>query len=344
MTEHITEEKPMGETNTVAGADPATDVNLGQEYASPDETYEVPEGHRSGFVALVGRPNVGKSTLMNAFMRQKIAAVSARPQTTRTRQLGIITGPDFQIVFQDTPGIIQQPRHRLDEFMLATAVETLEDADVVLWIVDVSEKPGSLDREIAGRLAALPEDTRIVLALNKVDLAPPAEILGLTEAYAALLRRADWVHLSALSGEGVDQLLDKLVANLPEGPRYYPADQTTDVFMRDIAAEFIRAQLMAHLEDEIPYGTAVLVREFKERPNGTIYIGADVFVERTNHKSIVIGAGGNQLKQIGAAARRDLEELVEGKVYLDLWVKVQPDWRRNEHMLRRFGYEKAPEK
>ncbi|MEZ4519954.1 MAG: GTPase Era [Chloroflexota bacterium] len=320
------------------------DPDLGQEFASPDETYETPPDHRSGFVALVGRPNVGKSTLMNALMRQRIAAVSARPQTTRTRQLGIITAPDYQIVFQDTPGIIQQPRHKLDEFMLATALETLEDADIVLWLVDLSENPGRIERDIAGKLAELPESTRVLIALNKVDLVDTADVLSQTEGYTSLLPRAEWLHLSALTNEGIDLLLQKLVDNLPEGPRYYPVEQTTDVFMRDIAAEFIRAQIMAHMEDEIPYGTAVVVREFKERPNGVTYIGADVYVERANHKSMVIGSGGSQLKQIGAAARKDLEELVGGKVYLDLWVKVEPNWRRNEHLLKQFGYQQPTEK
>jgi GTP-binding protein Era len=343
MTDQLPDEALTDETRE-PGDTAAAELDLGVEFTTPDEDYETAEGHRSGYVALVGRPNVGKSTLMNAFMQQKIAAVSARPQTTRTRQLGIITAPEFQIVFQDTPGIIHQPRHKLDEFMLETALETLGDADVVLWLVDVSENPGSLERDIAGRLAALPETSKVIIALNKVDMTAPSDILQKTEAYASLLRGTEWVHVSALTGEGVEQLLQTLVTNLPEGPRYYPAEQTTDVFIRDIAAEFIRAQLMAQLEEEIPYGTAVVVREYKERPNGTIYIGADVYVERANHKSIVIGSGGAQLKAIGAAARKELEELVDGKVFLDLWVKVEPNWRRNEHLLRQFGYQKPPEK
>lgn len=343
MTEEaeIEEPQPEGKAPLVPSGE---EVVVDKAALFADESFEIPEGHKSGFVTIVGRPNVGKSTLMNDFMGQKIAAVSMRPQTTRTRQLGIITAPEYQIIFQDTPGIIQQPRHKLDEFMLESAVETLDDADVVLWLVDLAEAPGSLEREIAARLAALPENTPIILGLNKVDQTSPTDALYQTEAYAALLRRAEWIHLSALSGDGVDALLQKLVESLPEGPRYYPVDQTTDVFIRDIAAELIRAQIMAHLEDEIPYGTAVIVREFKERPNGTIYIGADVFVERTNHKSIMIGAGGAQLKAIGAAARKDLEELVGGKVFLELWVKVEPNWRRNEHLLRQFGYQKLPEK
>jgi len=305
-----------------------------------DETtveYETPAGHRSGFVALVGRPNVGKSTLMNAFMGQKIAAVSHRPQTTRTRQLGIITEPHYQIVFVDTPGIITQPRHELDEFMVQAALETLDDADVVLWLLDLTTRPGEDDRLIAERLVGVGED-KVILGLNKVDATPAADVLRHTEAYTALLPGAAWLHLSATEGQGVVELLERLVAGLPEGPRYYPPEQITDVFERNIAAELIREQLMLQLREEIPYGTAVQVRDFKERDNGTIYISADIFVERDSHKSIVIGAGGAQLKQLGAAAREQIEQLMDAKVFLDLWVKVEPNWRRDPQLLRMFGY------
>lgn len=298
--------------------------------------YETPEGHRSGFVALVGRPNVGKSTLMNAFMRQKIAAVTHRPQTTRTRQLGIITEPGYQMIFIDTPGIIRDPRHQLDEYMVQAAMETLDDADVVLWIVDMSENPGSGDRDIAKLLSE--GERNVILALNKIDAVSPAEALQRTEAYVSLLRSAEWLHVSALTGDGVGELLDKLVAALPEGPRYYPADQITDIYERNIAAEMIREQIMLQLRDEVPYGTAVKVRDFKERDNGDTYVSADIFVERDTHKSIVIGRGGAQLKAIGAAAREQIQELVGGKVFLELWVKVEKDWRRDPNLLRQFGY------
>ncbi|MBK7215717.1 MAG: GTPase Era [Candidatus Promineofilum sp.] len=305
-----------------------------------DETaasYETPEGHRSGFVALVGRPNVGKSTLMNALLRQKIAAVSHRPQTTRTRQLGIITEESYQIVFVDTPGIITQPRHELDEFMVQSALEMLSDADVVLWLLDLTTPPGEDDRLIAERLGGVGVD-KVIMGLNKVDATPAADVLRYTEVYTALLPGAAWLHLSATDGQGVAELLERLVAALPEGPRYYPPEQITDVFERNIAAELIREQLMLQLRDEIPYGTAVQVRDFKERPNGAIYISADIFVERDSHKSIVIGAGGAQLKQLGAAAREQIEQLMDAKVFLELWVKVEPNWRRNPGLLRLFGY------
>ena len=300
-------------------------------------SYETPEGHRSGFVALVGRPNVGKSTLMNALLRQKIAAVSHRPQTTRTRQLGIVTEESYQIVFVDTPGIITQPRHELDEFMVQSALEMLSDADVVLWLLDLTTPPGEDDRLIAERLGGVGVD-KVIMGLNKVDATPAADVLRYTEVYTALLPGAAWLHLSATDGQGVAELLERLVAALPEGPRYYPPEQITDVFERNIAAELIREQLMLQLRDEIPYGTAVQVRDFKERPNGAIYISADIFVERDSHKSIVIGAGGAQLKQLGAAAREQIEQLMDAKVFLELWVKVEPNWRRNPGLLRLFGY------
>ena len=312
------------------------DVIEEQDNTQDESQYETPEGHRSGFVALVGRPNVGKSTLINAFMRQKIAAVTPRPQTTRTRQLGIITEPDYQMIFIDTPGIIRDPRHPLDEYMVQSALETLGDADVVLWLVDMTENPGAADRDIAALLAE--GDRRVILALNKIDAVGPAEALHRTEAYVSLLRSAEWLHLSALKGLGVGELLDKLAAALPEGPRYYPADQITDIYERNIAAELIREQIMLQLRDEVPYGTAVKVRDFKERDNGSTYVSADIYVERDTHKSIIIGKGGAQLKAIGAAAREQIEQLVGGKVFLELWVKVEKDWRRDPNLLRQFGY------
>ena len=332
MTEQNTGGAPGGEP-----AGPLPDTSGVPAAAQVDgAAYETPEGHRSGFVALVGRPNVGKSSLMNAFMRQKIAAVTHRPQTTRTRQLGIITEPGYQMIFIDTPGVIREPRHPLDEFMVRSALETLDDADVVLWLADMSQQPADGDRRIAELLAQ--GERHVILALNKIDLVAPAGALQRTEAYVSLLRSAEWLHLSALRGDGVADLLDRLVAALPEGPRYYPADQITDIFERNIAAELIREQLMLQLHDEIPYGTAVRVRDFKERANGTTYVSADIFVERESHKSIVIGKQGAQLKALGASAREQIEQLVDGKVFLELWVKVEPNWRRDPNLLRQFGY------
>lgn len=298
---------------------------------------EEPEGHKSGFVTVVGRPNVGKSTLINAFLGQKIAIVTPRPQTTRIRQLGILTEPDYQMVFVDTPGMMK-PRHKLDEFMVETAVDALNDADVVLWLVDGSEKPGPGDRAIVAHLAKLDENVRLVLGINKGDMLSMEQVLPHTEAYRELVPAANWILFSALHGNGRDELLQMLVEALPEGPRYYPADQVTDLYLRDIVAELIREQIMLQMRDEIPYGVAVQTDQYKERENGVTYIGANIFIERDSHKRILIGAKGAQLRQIGSAARQEIESFLEGKVFLDLWVKVEPKWRRNERALKRFGY------
>jgi GTP-binding protein Era len=305
------------------------------------EETEVPEGFKSGFVALVGRPNVGKSTLMNAFMQQKIAIVTPRPQTTRTRQLGIITEPDYQMIFVDTPGIIREPRHKLDEYMVGAAEEMLSDADVVLWLVDSSEPPGPEDEDIAAKLRALGNESRVILGINKLDALSAVEVLPRSEAYRALLPDAEWIMFSAQTQAGLPELLQMLVDALPEGPMYYPPEQITDAFLRDIAAEMIREQIMLQLRDEVPYGTAVQIVEFKERPNETTYISANIFVEREPHKRIIIGSKGSQLREIGAAARKEIEAMLEDKVFLDLWVKVEPRWRRDEKALKRFGYSTA---
>ena len=302
---------------------------------------ETPEGFKSGFVALVGRPNVGKSTLMNAFLQQKIAIVTPRPQTTRTCQLGIITEVHYQMIFIDTPGIMKKPRHKLDEFMLETAVDTLTDADVVLWLVDGSEPPGPEDQAIAAKLQSIKNQTPVILGMNKIDRLSPANVLPRSEAYSSLLPDAGWILFSALRQDGLPELLQMLINALPEGPLFYPPDQITDAFLRDIAAEMIREQIMLQLREEIPYSTAVQVQEFKERANGTTYISANIIVDRDNHKRIIIGHNGDQLRKIGTAARKEIEDMLEGKVFLELWVKVQPKWRRDENTLRRLGYSSA---
>ncbi|MFL7840584.1 MAG: GTPase Era [Candidatus Promineifilaceae bacterium] len=299
---------------------------------------DIPQGFKSGFVALAGRPNVGKSTLMNALMRQKIAIVTPRPQTTRTRQLGIITEPDYQMIFVDTPGIIKEPRHKLDEYMLGVAVEMLADADVVLWLVDSSEDPGPGDQAIAETLQALGDQSQVILGINKLDALPADQVLPRSEAYRALLPDADWIMFSAASGAGLPELLEMLKEALPEGPMYYPLEQITDVYLRDIAAEMIREQLMLQLRDEVPYGTAVQVLDFKERSGEPTYISANIFVERDSHKGIIIGKKGSQLRKIGEAARKEIEAMLDEKVYLELWVKVEPQWRRDENALKRLGY------
>jgi len=305
------------------------------------ETWEeTPAGHKAGFVSFVGRPNAGKSTLFNAFMQQKLAIVTPSPQTTRIRQLGIVTQPDYQVIFMDTPGLIK-PRHKLDEFMVGVATEALNDADVVVWLVDATEPPGAGDQIISQQLAALGEHVPVILAMNKADRLSAEDVLPRTEAFRALLPKAPWILFSAARGNGRDELWQMIIAALPEGPRYYPADQITDLFVRDLAAELIREQIMLPLRDEVPYGTAVVVQEFKERENGVIYVSANIYVERDAHKRILIGAKGQPLQHIGAEARKEIEALTESKVYLDLWVKVEPKWRRDEKALRRLGYRNA---
>jgi len=297
----------------------------------------LPENYKSGFVAVVGRPNMGKSTLINAFLQEKIAIVTPRPQTTRTKQLGILTTDTYQMVFIDTPGIMK-PRHKLDEYMVETASESLEDADVILWLVDASEGLGTGDQVIAAQLKPFVEKTPIILGMNKSDLLSPDDVLPRTQAYSDLLPEAKWILFSAEKGNGRSELLQLLVDALPQGPRYYPADQVTDTYLRDIAAELVREQIMLQLREEIPYSVAVQIQDYKERENGITYISANIFVERPNHKQIIIGTKGSQLRKIGAAARKEIETMIEGKVYLELWIKVEPKWRRNENVLRRLGY------
>jgi GTP-binding protein Era len=299
--------------------------------------FDVPEGHKSGIVAVVGRPNVGKSTLINAFLQQKIAIVTPRPQTTRLRQLGIITQSDCQIILVDTPGMMK-PRHKLDEFMMETAVEVLEDADVIVWLVDSTDSPGPGDREIAKRLSALGKEALVIMGMNKSDMLSHHDVLPRTEAYRSLLPGAKWILFSAAVGDGRDELLQMIIDGLPEGPRLYPADQVTDTYVRDLAAELIREQVMLQLRDEIPYGVAVKVDEYKERASDLIYIHATIYVERSAHKRILIGAKGAQMRRLGKAARQEIESMIERKVYLELWVKVEPKWRKNTRALKRLGY------
>lgn len=298
---------------------------------------ELPPDHRAGFVAVIGRPNVGKSTLINAWLGQKIAIVSPKPQTTRNRLLGILTRPDAQVIFVDTPGI-HRPQHKLGEFMVETAVRAIPDADVILWLVDVSVKPTPEDQQIAELLAQKAAGRAVILALNKMDLLQPQDVVPHSEAYLAMVEESDWLLISATRGDNRDDLLEKVIAHLSPGPRYYPPDQVTDQQERFIAAELVREQVLHHTHQEVPHAVAVVVQEFKRRSQDMTYISANIYVERESQKKILLGAGGQVIKRIGQAARQEIEQLVGTRVYLDLWVKVRPQWRKKEPELRRLGY------
>jgi GTP-binding protein Era len=310
------------------------------------DPYAVPEGHKSGFVAVIGRPNVGKSTLMNRFVGEKVAIVSSKPQTTRSRILGILTREAFQIIFVDTPGI-HRPFHALGEIMVNTATSVIPDADVVLFMVDVAVMPREEDWMIADLLekqAGAP----IILVLNKMDLLPPEKVEAHTEAYWDLAPFHDeWMMTIATGstqspeGANLGALLERIVAALPEGPRYYPREYITDQTEREIVAELIREQVLCHTYHEVPHSVAVVIEEFAERDKDVTYIAANVFVERESQKGIIIGRGGRMIRRIGSDAREAVERLVGGKVYLDLWVKVREGWRGDERELRRLGFERS---
>jgi len=311
-------------------------------HALPDETTSglvlptTPPDFRSGFVAVVGRPNVGKSTLMNAWLGQKVAIVSPKPQTTRHRLLGIYTDDRAQVIFMDTPGI-HQPRHLLGKAMVETATRTLKDADVVLCVVDVSEAPTPEDTLVIEAIRRHAHGRPVILALNKIDLLPAGESPH-TSAYVEMVHPTAWLTVSATRGDRRDELLQCVIEHLPVGPAYYPPDQVTDQTERFLVAELIREAALHHLHQEVPYALAVVTDEFSERDAHTTYISATLYVERDSQKRIVIGQDGQMLKAIGQSARREIEQLLGRHVYLDLWVKVWPKWRKNEADLRRLGY------
>ncbi len=314
---------------------------------------ELPEDHRSGFVAVIGRPNVGKSTLLNRLLGQKIAITSDKPQTTRDQILGIRSEEDAQYIFLDTPGI-HRPKHKLGEHMVQIAEETItDDADVVLWLVDVTVPPTAEDQMIAERLRTLSTKSPLpflILGLNKFDgwqedgvtLAErSAEYTSLLQGIRSIGSTGAFPYypISAIDGRGVEELLAALRSALPPGPQYYPADQVTDLNLRFLVGELVREQVLNLLHQEVPHSVAVGVTEFEERGPQLTYIAATIYVERATQKGIVLGSGGSMIKQIGKMARPQIEEMVGTKVYLELWVKVWDKWRRRENLLRRLGYD-----
>lgn len=292
---------------------------------------------KAGYAALIGRPNVGKSTLMNRLIGQKIAAVSPRPQTTRNRQLGILTSEDAQIVFMDTPGI-HEPIHKLGEYMNKVAEATLRDADVLLWMVDGSTVPNAEDERAAARIAGLKRGPVTFLLLNKSDTADGGDREAIERSYQSLLPHAQPIWISAANGSNCDKLVHMLIDALPEGEPIFDEESVTDAYERDIAAELIREAALKYLRDEIPHSMAVRIDEYTEREDGSAYIHATLMVEKENHKGIVIGKGGQMLKTIGTAARGEIEDMSSRKVFLELRVKVNEDWRNKSDALAWLGY------
>ena len=292
--------------------------------------------HKSGFIAVIGRPNVGKSTLINSLIGQKIAIMSDKPQTTRNRILCILTQEDAQVVFLDTPGI-HKPLHKLGEYMENTAENTLKEVDAILFVVDATEKFGPGERYIIEHL----NNTRkpVVLVVNKIDLIEREKVLPIIEGYAQKYDFSGVVPISAREKINLDSLLGEAKKYLPEGPQYYPEDMVTDQPERLIAAELVREKVLELTRDEVPHAVAVDVDEMTTRAKGDVYIRATIYVERDSQKGILIGAKGTMLKRIGALARKDIENLLGSKVYLDLWVKVKRDWRNRDGLLKNFGFE-----
>jgi len=291
--------------------------------------------HRAGYVAVVGRPNVGKSTLVNRYLGESILPVSPKPQTTHRRQLGILTLPAAQVVFVDAPGI-HAPRHRLGELLDELAHEALRDADLALGVFELNRPPTPDDRRVASALTA--SQKPLLAALNKIDLTPPEQLQGHWEAYERLLPATPAFGVSATRGDNLDRLLEGIVERLPGGPGYFPDSELTDSYERDLAADLIRAAALQALRQEVPHSIAVVIDEFKERNGRGAWVAATLFVERESQKGIVIGKGGRMLREIGIQARKDIERMSGRSVYLQLRVKVLPKWRNDDQALRRLGY------
>jgi GTPase len=293
--------------------------------------------YTSGFVAVMGRPNVGKSTLINSLMGQKIAAVSPRPQTTRRRQLGILTLEHCQIIFVDTPGI-HQPRHKLGESMNKQAREALEESDLILFMVDASEKLADEDRLLIDLLSTVNKNIPLIVAFNKIDEVPEETLVEIERELLELLPGVKTLRISATHGDNLDRLIEEIRQHLPDSEALYPEGQVTDLYEREISSDLIREAALINLRDEIPHGITVRIDEYTERNEHGAYIAATIFVERESHKPIVIGQSGTMLKKIGSAARQEIEKMSGRKVFLQLKVKVRKNWRNDEKVLRWFGY------
>ena len=303
---------------------------------------EVPADFKAGFVALCGKPNVGKSTLLNKLLGQKVAAVSFRPQTTRRRQLGILTLEKAQVIFVDTPGM-HKPAHRLGEYMNDEAGAAMADADLVVFMVNASQPPDAEDILLADALKQVNPMPPIILAMNKIDLVPESDLAERQPAFQALVPSAVVIQLSAVSGRQTSLLLEEIISRLPTGQPFFDPDQVTDYYERQIAGELVREAALNFLREEVPHSIAVRVEDYVERGESGAYIVATIFVERDSQKGIVIGQGGSMLKKIGASARKEIEAMSGRKVFLELRVKVEKNWRNRQEALQLLGYHRMEE-
>jgi len=293
------------------------------------------DNFRSGFAALVGRTNVGKSTLLNRLIGRKVTIMSEKVQTTRNRILGVLTREECQVIFLDTPGI-HKPKHKLGEHLVQVALNTLNEVDLVLFLVEANRQPGPGDNYLIRQFADL--STPVALVINKIDLVKRKELLPLIERYARLYKFSEIIPVSALSGENTGRLLEVTTSYLPAGPKYYPDEMVTDRPEEFILAELIREKVLSHTEQEVPHAVAVVIEEMQERPNNVMAVRAVIYTERETQKGILIGKGGQMLKKIGSLARADMEKLLGLKVFLQIRVKTRPDWRNKEAQLKNLGY------
>lgn len=301
------------------------------------------DNHKAGFVAVIGRPNVGKSTLINSILEQKIAAVSPKPQTTRRQQLGILTLENAQIIFTDTPGI-HEARHKLGSRMNDEAILALEDSDSILFMVDAAVPPHSEDRDIADLLHKLSQNVPVILALNKIDLINQETHNQRISEYQEMFPMAALLSISAATKDNLDTLIAEIIRTLPENPQFFDQDQITDLYERDIAADMIREAALIILHAEVPHGIAVRIDEYTERGNKGGYIEATIFVERESQKGIVVGEGGKMIKKVSTHARKEIEAMSGRKVFLRIRVKVRKNWRNDDSSLNLFGFQKKGRK
>ncbi len=294
-------------------------------------------GFKSGFVTIIGRPNVGKSTLINNIVGQKILIMSNKPQTTRNKIQTIYNGDESQIVFLDTPGI-HKPKNKLGEHMVKAAKDTLNEVDVIVFLVDESTRIGPGDKYILEMLKDV--KTPVILGINKIDIIEPDDFKVVYETYSQYDIFEDVIGLSATEGKNTDVLIDKIVEKLPEGPQYFPSDMITDQPERFVVSEIVREKLLHYLHEEVPHGVAVVVNFMRQRENQDIIdVDVTIYCERDSHKGIIIGKNGKKIKGVGKSAREEIERLLGSKVFMEIWVKVKKDWRDKERMLRNLGYQ-----